>query len=83
MDGKDIELFTIHLSVNEIKEIASVLGDRNRELQKEVEKVYNGDSTITEERLEEIGKEVINIGTALHKITEEIERVYGLIKGVL
>lgn len=83
MERKDIELFTIHLSVNEIKEIASVLGDRNRELQKEVEKVYNGDSTITEERLEEIGKEVINIGTALHKINEEIERIYGLIKEVL
>lgn len=78
----DAPLFTIHLSIREMKEITMLLGERNADLVEEL-KMYLALPLSDEKEAEAIRREVETIGSALEKIDYETERVFNIAKEIM
>lgn len=78
----DTPLFTIHLSIREMKEITMLLGERNADLVEEL-KMYLALPLSDEKEAEAIRREVETIGSTLEKIDCETERVFNIAKEIM
>lgn len=75
-------LFTLNLSVKEIREINKLLGERNAALMAKVN-AYAALPRPDEKEVENICEEVRIIESSLEKINHETERIFNIVKEII
>lgn len=75
-------LFTLNLSVKEIREINKLLGERNAALMAKVNS-YAALPLPDEKEVEAICEEVRTIESSLEKINYETERIFNIVKEIM
>ena len=79
MERKDIPIFSITLSVNELKEITKLCDTRNEVLRKRLEEFQYFPHLSVSQR-EEINAEVNLISSVLDKFNDEVDRVANIVE---